>query len=277
MIVYLDGTWLDAQEARVSIEDAGLLHGDGVFETALLRHGRYFRPAAHFARFAESAAALALAAPPARLLEDVARELAHRNGLRDGSFRVTLTRGVRGRPTLFATLRPPDPEWVRRAAIGWRLITARTRRPSTAAVPAQLKALGRTYALLARHEASLAGADDALLLTDAGEVCEGPTWNVFWRVGDALFTPALELGVLAGITRTVLLDLAPGLGYTTAEVRAPRVELDRADEIFATMTSVGPVPVRSLDGRVLPPETAAADRLRSAYWAVVDGEVGPPE
>jgi branched-chain amino acid aminotransferase len=277
VIAWLSGAWLAELDAHVSIDDAGLLHGDGVFETALLRAGRYFRLAPHLDRLAESARTLDLPPPEATLLHDVARELARRNGLADGTLRITLTRGTRGQSCLFATLRPPDPAWVERARRGWRLITARTRRPSTAAMPAQLKALGRTHALLARAEARAAGADDALLLTDAGLVCEGPSWNVFWRRDDALFTPALDLGVLAGVTRAVLLEVGPGLGYRVLEVAAPRSALAEADELFATMTSVGPVSVRSLDGRSFPDATPAADRLRAAYWQQVDAELGGAE
>lgn len=277
MIVFLNGRWLAAKDAQVSIDDAGLLHADGVFETALLRAGKYFRLAPHLARLAESAGMLALEPPPADFLTQVAHELATRNRLRDGTLRITLTRGTGDRPTLFVTLRPIDPDWRRRADAGWTLITARTRRPSSAAMPAQLKALGRTYALLARAEARAAGADDALLLTDDGRVCEGPTWNLFWRRGRDLFTPDLSLGVLAGLTRAVLLELAPGLGFPVHETCADRAELDLADELFATMTSVGPVVIRTLDGRPLAAPATAAAALRTAYWELVDTEGGAPE
>ena len=274
MIVFLNGEWLPAEHARVSIDDRGLLFADGVFETALLHRGRFFRLEDHLRRFQESAAQWRLEPPPIAQLTEIARRLARENALTDGSFRIVLTRGVGDRPTLFATLRPPDAEWNERALRGWSLVTARTRRPSTAAVPAQLKALGRPYSLLARFEARAAGADDALLLTDHGHVCEGPAWNVFWLAGQTLFTPALELGVLAGVTRTVLLDIAPALGFVVRTGAFPRAALDDADEIFATMTSVGIVSIRALDGRVLPAETPAADRLRSAYWDAVAREGG---
>lgn len=271
MTSYLDGAWVDQQEARISIDDAGLLHGDGVFETALLRHGRYFRLSQHLARFARSASTLGLQPPPGAVLHEIASELAARNELRDGSFRVTLTRGSGAGPTLFATLKPIDAAWRTRAAAGWRLITARTCRPSVASIPAQLKSLGRPYALLARAEARAAGVDDALLLTDEGLVCEGPAWTLFWVRDRVLYTPTLGLGVLAGVTRSVLMELAPELGFDVREVSAPRSELDGAQELFATMTSVGIVSIRELDGRTLP-ERGAAELLREAYWNVVDRE-----
>jgi branched-chain amino acid aminotransferase len=271
VIVFLNGVLIPEGEAAVSIRDAGFLSADGVFETALLHDGGFLRLAAHLERFAASAALLRLPAPPAVELDRVIREVVRANGLRSAGIRITLTRGAAA-PTLLVTARAAAPEWLERARRGWHLVTAATRRPSTAAAPAQLKALGRTYALLARHEAVDAGVDDALLLTDDGTVCEGPSWNVFWRRGDTLYTPALEAGVLAGVTRSILLQLAPAAGYRVSEGMWPRADLDHADEIFATMTSVGIVACRSLDGRQLPPATPAADSLHERYWHAVAAE-----
>jgi branched-chain amino acid aminotransferase len=271
MIVWIDGRFVEESAAVVSIADRGLLLGDAVFETALLHSGGFLRLRQHLDRFAASAALLRLAHPPPDDIEGVVRRLARENALDDGNLRITLTRGVTT-PTLFITLRPPDARWIDRARRGWSIVTARTRRPSTAAIPAQLKAVGRTYALLAKHEAADAAADDALLLTDEGVVCEGPSWNVFWRRGSTLFTPAIDAGVLVGVTRTILLAVAADAGFDVAQGLFPRQVLDDADEIFATMTSVGIVSIRSLDGRSMAAETPAADALLPRYWQVVDTE-----
>ncbi|MEX1183399.1 MAG: aminotransferase class IV [Gemmatimonadota bacterium] len=256
MIVYSNGRYLPAADAVISIEDRGFLYGEGVFETALLHDGGFFRLREHLQRLAASATMLRIPAPPLDDIVQIVRSVAQKNQLVDASLRITLSRGPDG-PALLVTARPLDSDWSRRAAAGWRIITARTRRPSTAAMPAQLKALGRTYALLARFEAADAGADDALLLTDAGDVCEGPTWNVFWRTADTLFTPALEAGVLAGVTRRAVLELAATAGLQVREGLFPRAALDSADEMFATMTSVGLVTIRALDGRGLHADDAA--------------------
>lgn len=264
MIVWLEGAFRDEAEAAIPIDDRGFLHADGVFETALCLQGGFFRLDEHLERFRGSAATLRLPVPAARELEHIARDLVRRNALTDASLRFTLTRGT-DRPRLLVTARAPDPAWTDRAARGWRLITAATRRPSPAAIPAQLKALGRTYALLARFEAADAGVDDALLLTDQGAVCEGPTWNVFWRTGETLFTPAIDLGVLAGVTRRALLECAATLPWNIREGTFDRAVLDHADEILASMTSVGVVRIRELDGRTLPANTPAADALAAAY------------
>lgn len=270
MIVYLDGRFVPAAEAHISIEDRGYLLGDGVFETALLHDGGFLRLRQHLDRFRGSAGTLRIEAPGGDEIDAIVREVLRRNEMNNASIRLTLTRGT-DHPVLLVTARPLDPDWTRRAAGGWSVVTARTRRPSTAAVPAQLKALGRTYALLARLEATDAGADDALLLTDEGFVCEGPTWNVFWRTGHVLFTPALEAGVLAGVTRSILLELGAQSGLDVVEGMFGRSALDDADEIFASMTSVGIATFRSLDGRTLP-SVDTARRLQTLYEARVAEE-----
>lgn len=268
MIVWLDGRLLPEEEAAIPIDDRGFLFGDAVFETALLHDGGFLRLRDHLERFAASATTMRIDAPPVEAVDRIVRDVVRANDLRDANIRVTLTRGVR-KPLLLVTARQPDRDRAAAARAGWRIITARTRRPSTAAIPAQLKAVGRTYALLARHEASDAGADDALLLDDRGHVCEGPTWNVFWRRGSTLFTPALDTGVLAGVTRSSILELAPGHGLEVCEGFFDRSELDTADEVFATMTSLGVVSFRELDGRALPPDTPAAHALHDGYRQIV--------
>lgn len=271
MIVYLDGRFLPEERASISIRDRGFLSADGVFETALLRNGGFFRLRQHLDRLVESAAALRLPLPPVADLEGIARALARENGVRDANLRFTLSRGAE-QPILLVTAVPPDIARIDRAHAGWRVVTARTRRPSMAAAPPQLKTLGRTHALLARIEAADAGADDALLLNDAGAVCEGTSWNVFWRIGDALYTPALDADVLAGVTRAALIELAPMTGLAVHEGIFARADLDAADELLATMTSVGVVTVCELDGRPLP-DRRAARALRDAYERLVQDEV----
>jgi branched-chain amino acid aminotransferase len=271
MIVALDGRLIPEEDAAIPIHDRGFLFGDAVFETALLHEGGFFRLRHHLDRLAASAAALRIDAPAVPEVDRLVRQVIRANTLRSAHIRMTLSHGVR-RPLLLITARAPDPARAEAARRGWRIVTARTRRPSTAAVPAQLKAVGRTYALLARHEAADAGVDDALLLTDHAHVCEGPSWNIFWRRGNTLCTPALEAGVLAGVTRTTLLQIAPSLELRVREELFDRSELDHADEIFATMTSFGVVPIRELDGRTLPPDTTTADRLHECYRAIVTQE-----
>ncbi len=143
-------------------------------------------------------------------------------------------------------------------------------------MPAQLKGLGRIYALLAHYEAEDAGFDDALLLSADGFIAEGPTWNLFWRVGQTLVTPALSAGILHGVTRSLIMDLATEQGFSVEEGVFGRDRLDRVDELFATMTSNGVVPITRLDSNSLPRGTAAA-RLQEVYWPRVRSEMGQKE
>jgi branched-chain amino acid aminotransferase len=272
MIIFLNGRFIPEDQAAISIHDRGFLSAEGVFETALLHAGGFFRLAHHLERFTASAAVMRIAAPGVAELDSIVRRLARDNGLHNANIRMTLTRGLE-LPTMLVTLKLPDPTLADRTRRGWRLMIARTRRPSVESFPAQLKALGRTHSLLARLEAADAAADDALLLNEQGHVCEGPTWNVFWRTGDTLFTPALDAGVLAGVTRAAILDLAPAAGFHVREGLFPPAALHEADEIFATMTSAGIIPVRALEGRSLPEATPAADALQPAYWEMVERHV----
>jgi branched-chain amino acid aminotransferase len=273
LIVYLDGAWIEADAAGIPIHDRGFLYADAVYETARLHRGGYFRLRRHLERLSASAATLRIPVPPADDVVAVAAELARRNQLTEATFRITVTRGagagVRG--TVLATLTPLAADWESRGARGWDVVTAVVRRPSTVSIPAHLKSPGRPYATLARLEAEDRGADDALLLDDRGHVSEGPTWNVFWRQDRTLFTPSIECGVLPGVTRGAILELAVAAGLQPVEGRYARSDLDEADEIFATMSSLGVVPLRSLDGDALKPPRAAP-RLQRLYWELVARE-----
>jgi branched-chain amino acid aminotransferase len=277
MIAYLDGRWVDADTACIPIADRGFLLGDGVFETARLHRGHFYRFDDHLGRLRTSGALLRIPIPPDAALTEIARELVRRNDLTEGSLRITLTRGAGARAgTLLATLAPIAADWQAKAERGWRVITAATRRPPVSAVPAELKGIGRPYALLARLEAEDAGVDDALLLSHDGFITEGPTWNVFWRHDNRICTPALSVGVLGGITRATVLDAAAARGYEVAEGAWTPAALATADEIFATMSSVGIVSVRQMDGRALPSASPAAETLQRDYWARV-AEAGAGE
>lgn len=280
MIVYLNGSWLPQENACIPITDRGFLFSDGVFETARLHRGIYFRLHQHLDRFQQSARVLELAAPPSDQLAQLAHEAAERNRLAEGSLRITLTRGSGGaglktrgasRPTLLITTSASAPDWEARASQGWSLVTANTLRPSPESVPAQLKALGRVYAILASLEAERVGADDALLLTADRQIAEGPTWNFFWRKGRVVRTASLAGGILEGVTRSIIIEIARSEGYQVEEGLWPRAELDSAEEAFATMTSLGVVPIRTIDGRAL--ATDCAPHFQRRYWDLVGAEL----
>ena len=284
-VAYLNGEWVPRDQARISIDDRGFLLGDGVFETGRLHEGRFFRLKHHLRRLAGSGEFLGLEVPPLEDLVAIANGLVSRNNFSEASLRITITRGPGGRglsrrgagpATILATLAAIPADWRDRAARGWTLRTASVRRPSTTSVPAQLKGLGRVYGLLAHFEAEDAGFDDALMLSADGFVAEGPTWNLFWRTGQTLFTPALTAGILEGVTRSLIMELASRHGFSVEEVLWGRDRLDRCDELFATMTSNGVVPITRLDSRIFA-EPSAANALQESYWQLVRSELGQKE
>ncbi|MEJ2503781.1 MAG: aminotransferase class IV, partial [Gemmatimonadota bacterium] len=169
-------------------------------------------------------------------------------------------------PRLVVTLRPLPDDWRERARRGWSCMTASVRHPPPSVMPPALKGQGRVFSLLAALEAEAAGCDQALLLSTEGHVTEGATWNVFWRRGEVVRTPAASTGLLAGVTRTLVLELVPDAGFRPETGAWDRAELDDADEVFATMTSLGLVPLRTLDGRELTGPRTALERLTRLYW-----------
>jgi branched-chain amino acid aminotransferase len=284
-IAYVNGVWVPEEEATVSIRDRGFLYADGIFETARVHRGKYFRLNQHLARLQASAEIMRLPLPSLVDLEAIARGLMEQNGYQEASLRITVTGGIGGRslhragssaPTIIAALHEIAGEWLARAAQGWNIQVAAVRRPPEVSMPARLKSLGRTYALLAHFAAEEAGFDDALLLSAEGYVAEGPTWNFFWRRANTVYSPALSSGILAGVTRSIMLDLARAAGYATEEVLRTPDDLVGVDEAFATMTSNGVVPIRQIDDRKLG-ASPAAESLQREYWSLVRRETDQTE
>jgi branched-chain amino acid aminotransferase len=284
VIAYVDGEWRNESAATIPIHDRGFLLGDGVYDTCRVFEGAYFRFGEHAERLHASAAVLEIEAPPIPDLRAMADELLARNakaGIEHAVLRITVTRGSGGSglttagagPTrVVATLRPLSPTWREEARHGWSCVTARIRHPPAGVMPPALKGQGRIFSLLATLEAEGAGCDEALLLSMDGHITEGSTWNVFWRTGERLRTPSVETGLLAGVTRSLVMEIAREQGYTVEEGIWPRSEIDAAEEAFATMTSRGLVPIRELDGRAFPGSGEAVARLASAYWDRVGRE-----
>ena len=231
-------------------DDRGLTLGDGLFETILARDGVLEFLDEHLARLAEGCARLGLPGPdPAharRLCEDAARTVAGR-----AAVRLTLTAGSGGRgldrpvepfPRLFATAAPAP-----RPKTPAALVTSSVRR-NEGSPASRLKTLAYVDNMLARAEALAAGADEALMLNNRGEVACACAANVFWIEGAKLFTPALACGVLPGVIRAKVLAAAPLAGLESVEITAERKNLSGADAIFLTNSLIGIRPVMSLDG-----------------------------
>ncbi|HYE47588.1 MAG TPA: aminotransferase class IV [Caulobacter sp.] len=247
------------------LDDRGLLLGDGLFETLLARGGELVLWDEHLARLTAGCAVLGLPAPdPAearRLCEDAAA------GLARAAVRLTLTAGSGGRgldrppapaPRLFAAASPAA-----RPQGPVRLVTVSVRRNEGSPV-SRLKTLSYLDNVLARREA---GAAEALMLNGRGEIACAAAANLFWIVGGRLETPALACGVLDGIVRGQVLAAAQALGVQTAQARAPREALDRAEGMFLTNSLIGVRRVDLLDGREVPDHPLIAALAGAISWS----------
>jgi len=243
----------------IPLDDRGLVLGDGLFETMLAEDGALPWIEAHLDRMTAGCGVLGLPS----LDREAARAacLAAAPATGRAAVRLTLTAGSGGR----GLDRPEAPEvrlWATAAlspvpAAPATLITARARR-NEGSPASRLKTLSYLDNVLARAEARAAGADEAVMLNNAGQLACAGAANLFWITGGTVFTPALDCGVLAGITRARLLDMAPNLDVRIAETVADRTALDAAEAVFLTNSLIGVRAASRLDGRVLPPHPLVA-------------------
>jgi 4-amino-4-deoxychorismate lyase len=238
---------VDPREPVVHADDEAFLRGRGAFETMRLYAGRPFRLDVHLGRLSESAARLGLPAPDREEIRSLVSTALEASGVEDGMLRIYATPGREhgGAPSaivLVAAL-PPDLEELRRR--GLRTISVEFR---PADLIGGIKSTSYALNMVAVDRARARGADDAVFLAEGGTVLEATTSNLLWRGGSTLYTPSLELGILAGVTRAVLLELAPGLGYEVEEGVFPVSELAAAEEAFTSSSVREVMPVVALDG-----------------------------
>lgn len=235
---------VDPNEPVVHVDDEAFMRGRGAFETMRVYDGRPFRLAEHLARLDGSCVRLGFQPPLHPTVEDLAALALEASGAGDATLRVYATpgRGEGGVALVVVGELPSELEELR--ARGIRLVSVEFR-------PADLiggvKSTSYALNMMAVDSARGRGADDAVFLGEDGTVLEGTTANIWWRTGDALFTPTLELGVLAGVTRDVLLEVAPSLGYEVAEGVFLVDALADADEAFTTSSVREVMPVVALD------------------------------
>lgn len=260
-LCWLDGAIVPAAEARLSVLDHGLLYGDGVFEGLRFYRRRVFRLDQHLRRLRDSARTIGLRVP----LDDVAlREAITRLvaafGDDDGYLRLVVTRGVGplgldptrcSEPGLFIVADRLALLGAQQRERGAALIIASTRRLGADGLDPRIKSLNYLNHILARMEATRAGADEAILLNAQGRVAEASSENVFIVRDGVLKTPPVVDGALDGITRGVVLELARSLDIPCRETSLAPYDLYTADECFLTGTAAELIPVRAIDGRDL--------------------------
>jgi branched-chain amino acid aminotransferase len=280
--VYLNDKFVPQEEAVVSVFDHGFLYGDGVYETLRAYRGRVFQLAEHLARLERSASRIQLHLPVSlERLTDLVRESLSRNQLQEAYLRITVSRGAGEigldpalckSPTLVIIAKPFQPYPESLYADGVSVIVAKTRRNLPEALPPQVKSLNFLNNILAKMEAKAAGAHEALMLNHQGELTEGTTSNMFVVQRGRVRTPAVECGILNGITRGLVLQLASELGIPSEETRLTVDDLLRADECFLTNTTQEVLPVTRVNGTMIgngrPGEITR--RLHASFRACLD-------
>jgi len=244
-------------------DDEALLRGRAAFETLRVYAGRPFRFAEHVVRMQASAARLGIAWPGG--FEGLADEALAAAGKPDAVLRLYLTAGREGsgRPAAMALVSSLPADLEERRARGLELVSLLGVRAEAPWLLGGVKSTSYAVNMAAEAEARARGADDAVFVRDDGVVLEGPVTNVWWRRGSTLFTPALELGILAGVTRAVLAEKAPELGYEVEEGAYGLDELVTADEAFTSSSVREVLPVAAVDGRPLALGPAAAALQRA--------------
>lgn len=261
MIVFLNGKYFEADEARISLFDGGYLYGDGMFETLRTYAGRPFDLPGHLARLSRNLEALGYAyRPDAGEIMAVLEELAARNGLADADARCRLTVSRGGDPadplplaehgdlpptvSIFMTPLPAALAKWQREGIAVLSMGAGFHRGDFP----ELKTLNYLTTVTALRRAHAAGCQEALLVDGESRVLEGATSNVFLAEAGALATPPLELGLLAGRTRDMVMSLASADGLVCREAPVALSDLRRADEVFLCGSVKEIVPVVAVDG-----------------------------
>jgi 4-amino-4-deoxychorismate lyase len=255
--------------ALLRADDAGVLHGDGVFETIHLRPSGPWLLRAHLSRMGASAAQLDLPLPGIDVLSSLALKAAAAWGGAEGALRLVCTRGpVGGPPTLYATVDPVPAAALRERRGGIRLVTAEVgRRPPWSLSAA--KTLSYAENLAARRWATTRGADDVLWVSPEGYALEAPTASLVWLAGDTLCTvPAQHTGILLGLTATALLGEAKQLGLRAAHRMITPDELAGADGIWLASSLRGLAEAASLDGKPRRPSEWTARLLQALGFAV---------
>lgn len=259
MKIYIDGEFYEKDDAKVSVFDHGLLYGDGIFEGIRFYDGRVFRLTEHIDRLYDSARAILLKIPlsKADLTEGLLGTI-RKNNLRDGYIRLVVTRGE-GNLGLSPEHCPKPTIIIIAAAIklypkemyenGLNVVTCATRRIPHGALSPMVKSLNYLNNVMAKIEATAAGAGEGLMLNEQGYVAECTGDNIFIVKNGRILTPPISSGALAGVTRGVIFELAEEAGIPIAEPDMTRYDIFTADECFLTGTAAEVIPAIMLDRR----------------------------
>jgi 4-amino-4-deoxychorismate lyase len=262
---------VDPATAVVAADDDGFARGRAAFETLRVYGGRPFRLTEHLARLSQSAERLRLQTPDTAAVRQLAEAALEAAGAANAVLRLYWTPGAPGAGPTAIALVSDVPAWIEQArARGQRLASLAYPRRAAPWLLAGTKSVSYAAHIAAEAEAKSRGADDAVFVDLDETVLEGPVTNIWWREGDRLVTPSLELGILAGETRAALLDLAGELDYAVETGSYPLERLLGADEVFTSSTVREVMPIAAVDDREFA-HRDAAERLQEGLRALASG------
>lgn len=267
MHCYIKGEWVKESEARISIDERGFRFGDGVFETIRVRDSIARHLALHLQRLAEGLQAIRIA-EPAENLTEISTEILRRNAVTEGVLRISVSRGIGSRGYLPTVSAPPTVvmETLPLPVIQTQPLTLwlSSLPKINAGLPVQYKLMQGLNSTLARMEAADHGCDEALMLNSSGNICEASSASIFWRDAQGIIhTPALECGVLAGISRQILLERWQD---KVQQRHYPLDALRHAHSVMITNAITGPRAVTALHpGDMHWPDTSLAEEARLLF------------
>jgi branched-chain amino acid aminotransferase len=259
--IYISGEYFAKEDAKISVYDHGLLYGDGVFEGMRSYSGKVFRLSEHMDRLWQSARAICLEIPLSKAeMSKAVQETLRRNELTDAYIRLIVTRGS-------GTL-GLDPNRCSHPQViiitdhialypaeyyenGLEIVTASTIRNHPAALSPRIKSLNYLNNIMAKIEGLNAGCIEALMLNTKGDVAECTGDNIFIVRGGDVLTPPLDAGILDGITRQAVIQLARNDSLAVYEATLTRHDIYTADECFLTGSAAEVIPVVKIDNRLL--------------------------
>jgi branched-chain amino acid aminotransferase len=257
--IYVDGKFYDKEEAKISVFDHGLLYGDGVFEGIRAYDGLIFKCKEHIDRLYQSAHAIMLDIPMTKEdMTDAVKKTLRENGMKDAYIRLVVTRGIGdlgldprkcSKPTVFIITDKIKLYPQELYEKGLEIVTISTQRNIHESVNPQIKSLNYLNNILAKVEAINAGVEEAVMLNSEGYVSECTGDNIFIVKDGALSTPPIHSGVLRGVTRGAVIDIAHLKEIPIHEEVLTRYDLFNADEMFLTGTAAEIIPVVNLDRR----------------------------
>ena len=260
-IIWIDGTYYDRADAKISVFDHGLLYGDGVFEGIRVYNRRVFRLAQHIDRLYDSAKGVWLEIPLAKpAMQRLVEDAVTKSGLDEAYIRLVVTRGVGdlgldprkcAKPSVICivdTIQLWSPD---RYEKGLTALTAATPISHRESLSPRIKSLNYLAHIMAKVEGIAAGVDEVIMLDAYGYVAEASGMNLFAVTNGTVRTPPAYAGILRGVTRDAVIELAREATYAVEEIPLNRYDLYTANEMFLTGTAAEVVPVTKLDGRVI--------------------------